>query len=136
MLPEREKQQIVKLLMKEVQPAFIVLFGSYAKGTAREDSDVDLAYYSEEKLNGYNRFILAGNLAEICGTEVDVVNIRDVDTVFAMQIFEGGRPLAIMDANEYTKQKIKAYRMYATLMEQRQPIIESIQSRGSVYGDE
>jgi predicted nucleotidyltransferase len=84
MLPEREKQQIVNLLMNEVQPAFIVLFGSYAKGTARKDSDVDLAYYSEEKLNAYNRFILAGNLAEICGTEVDVVNIRDVDTVFAM----------------------------------------------------
>lgn len=136
MLLEREKQQIVNLLMNEVQPAFIVLFGSYAKGTARKDSDVDLAYYSEEKLNAYDRFILAGNLAEICGTEVDVVNIRDVDTVFAMQIFESGRPIAIMDGYEYTKQKMKAYRMYATLMEQRQPIIESIQSRGSVFGDE
>lgn len=53
-----------------------------------------------------------------------------------MQIFEQGIPIYIRDENEFIRQKMRAYSMYATLNEQRAPIIEAIKERGSVYGNE
>lgn len=126
MLCEQVKQQIVALLTEAVQPAFIVLFGSYAKNTARSDSDVDIAYYSEQSISPYNRFIMMGELAMICGAEVDLINIREVDTVFAMQIFAYGQLLACSDENEFVKQRMKALRMYVELNEQREVVLQSI----------
>lgn len=53
-----------------------------------------------------------------------------------MQIFSQGMPIYIQDENELTRQKMRAYSMYATLSEQRSSLIESIKERGSVFGDE
>jgi len=36
-------KQYADLLRKEFSPAAIILYGSYAKGNAREDSDIDVA---------------------------------------------------------------------------------------------
>jgi len=45
MLREEIRQQIVHLLKAQVQPAFVMVFGSFAQGTQREDSDLDIAYF-------------------------------------------------------------------------------------------
>lgn len=136
MLQAEIKEQIVLLLQEKVNPDFIVLFGSFAKGTNHEDSDVDLAYFSKRQLSSYERFLLANELASICGREVDLVDLKEIDTVFTMQIFEQGIPLLIQNENEFTRQKMRAYSMYATLQEQRAPILNAIKERGSVFGNE
>jgi predicted nucleotidyltransferase len=41
-LPLAVQQEIVRRL-KPLEPAKVILFGSYAKGTATEESDIDLA---------------------------------------------------------------------------------------------
>ena len=133
---EHVKQQLIDVIKQHVQPDFILLFGSFAKGNAREDSDIDLAYFSKRSLSSYERFNLAGELAAIANREVDLVDIKQIDTVFTMQIFEQAIPIYILDRNEFIRQKIRAYSMYATLSEQRAPIIEAIKKRGSVFGDE
>ena len=136
MLQAEIQEQIVLLLQEKVNPDFIVLFGSFAKGTNYEESDVDLAYFSKQQLSSYERFLLANELASICGHEVDLVDLKEADTVFTMQIFEQGVPLLIQDENEFTRQKMRAYSMYATLQEQRAPILNAIKERGSVFGNE
>lgn len=136
MLSEEIKKELVDLLNERVNPSFILLFGSHAKGTAREDSDIDLGYYAVELLSSYERFILAGELAQVAKREVDVVNIREVDTVFAMQIFSTGKLLSCRDENEFIKQRMKAFSMYIHLNQQRADVLQSIRERGSVFGDE
>lgn len=136
MLNKDIKQQIIETINARLNTAFIILFGSFAKGTTREDSDIDLAYFSEQHLSSYERFLLAGELATLIGREIDLVDIKQIDTVFTMQIFEQGKPIYIQNENEFTRQKIRAYSMYATLSEQRAGIIEGIKERGSVFGDE
>lgn len=133
MLTKELQQQLIETIAQRVNPDFITLFGSFAKGTAREDNDIDLAYFSKQPLSSYERFILAGDLALIENREVD---IKQIDTVFTMQIFEQGIPIYIRDVNEFTRQTMRAYSMYATLNEQRAPIIEMIKERGSVFGNE
>lgn len=136
MLEENLKNQLIEIIQNKINPAFIVLFGSFAKGTNRIDSDIDLAFFSKEQLSSYERFLLASELAEIAGREVDLVDLKQIDTVFTMQIFSQGIPIYIQDENEFTRQKMRAYSMYATLSEQRASVIESIKERGSVFGDE
>ncbi|PAQ14088.1 nucleotidyltransferase [Bacillaceae bacterium SAOS 7] len=123
-------------IIQETNPAFIILFGSFAKGMTHDESDIDLAYFSDTQLSPYERFILASELAEIANREVDLVDIKKIDTVFTMQIFEQGKPIYIQDENEFTRQKMRAYSMYATLSEQRAPIIKAIKERGSVFDNE
>ncbi|MEK3937241.1 hypothetical protein MKY41_18195 [Sporosarcina sp. FSL W7-1349] len=66
---------------------------------------------------------------------MDVVNIGEIDTVFTMQIFEQGTPIYIQDESEYIRQRMRAYSMYATLNEQRAPLLEAIKERGSVLDE-
>lgn len=128
------KLEIHEILFERLKPAFIIVFGSYAKGSEREDSDLDLAYYSNTHLTSYERFLIAGDIAEICNIEVDLIDIRQVDTVFGAQIFSTGELLDCADKNVFIKERMKALSMYATLNEQRAEILQSIRERGSVYG--
>lgn len=136
MLSEETQHQLIQIINQQLDTDFIILFGSFAKGTEQEDSDIDLAYFSKKQLSSYERFILAGQLAVISGCEVDLVDIKRIDTVFNMQIFAYGTPIYMADKNEYIRQQMRAYSMYVTLNEQRASVIESFKERGSVYGDE
>ena len=136
MLSEEIKKELVAMLNERVNPSFTIIFGSYAKGTAREDSDIDLGYYAVDLLSSYERFILAGELAQVAKREVDLVNIREVDTVFAMQIFSTGKLISCRDENEFLKQRMRAFSMYIDLNQQRADILQSIQKRESVFCDE
>lgn len=136
MLSKEIQQQLIDTMNEQLKTDFIILFGSFAKGTARADSDIDLAYFSNQKLSSYERFTLAGDLATIAGREVDVVDLKQIDTVFTMQIFSEGVPIYIKNNSEFTRQKMHAYSMYVTLNEQRAPILRAIKERGSVFGDE
>src|SRR5699024_284396 len=136
MLHEKVRNLLVETIVQKVQPSFILLFGSFAKGTQHAKSDIDLAYYSNKVLSSYERFIFASELSELVGCEVDLIDIRTIDTVFTMQIFEQGIPIYIEDENELIRQKMRIYSMYAELNEQRAPVIEAIKERGSVLGDE
>lgn len=136
MLTKEIERQLIETINARLHTDFIILFGSFAKGTAREDSDIDLAYFSSQQLSSYERFILAGDLASIAGRETDLIDMKETDTVFTMQIFSEGRLLDINNENEYTRQKMRAYSMYAALSEQRAPILNSIKERGSVFDNE
>jgi predicted nucleotidyltransferase len=134
-LPNEIKETLVQKLAEVLKPDFILLFGSFAQNREREDSDLDLAYYSSRKLTDYERFLLSGELADLCGRDVDLVDLNGVDTIFAAQIFSTGILLSCQNESEFIKQRMKVYSMYATLNEQRAEILENIKNRGSVFGE-
>ena len=136
MLPDEVKTRMVEKLIQKVYPSFVILYGSFAKGTVRGESDIDLAFFGDKRLSAYERFDLANELAMIGGRDVDLVDIRDADAVLAVQIFAHGIPLYIRDENEYLRQRMRAFSMYADFNERLAPVMEAIKSRGSVYGDE
>lgn len=135
MVTEEQLTKCLEEIKRHLSPAFIILFGSYSKNAQREESDMDLAYFSEVTLTAYERFALTGDLANILGIEVDLIDIKTIDTVFCMQIFSEGRLVDCRDENEFVKQRMKAYSMYMTLNEQRATIIRNIKERGSVFGE-
>lgn len=96
LMDKKMKDVITTHLMKELNPAFIIVFGSFAKGTQRNDSDLDLAFYPEDRTNPptpYQLFIIAQELAEKVKREVDLMNLQTASTVFGAQIFHTGEVL-------------------------------------------
>jgi predicted nucleotidyltransferase len=55
-----------------------ILFGSYAKGCATEDSDVDLVVKVEEAVGGLDFYSIGGNVMETLEKNVDFLDLEDV----------------------------------------------------------
>ena len=70
-----------------------VLFGSLATGTARSDSDVDLAVAATTPLSLEARMALIGELAEQLGRPVDLIDLVTVGEPLLGQILSRGRRL-------------------------------------------
>jgi uncharacterized protein len=57
MVSSKDLKEIVRILSDDENVEKILLFGSYAHGTANEDSDLDLAIITETEILGYQRQI-------------------------------------------------------------------------------
>lgn len=55
MVTQAQIDEVVKLLVAEFRPEKIVLFGSHADGSAKEDSDLDLALVKPSSLPMFKR---------------------------------------------------------------------------------
>lgn len=56
----------------------VVLFGSYARGTASPQSDLDVLVYGNDKFRGRSVFAIAEELHEASGKRVDVYERREL----------------------------------------------------------
>lgn len=55
MVTQQQIDEIVRILVSECQPEKIILFGSYARGDAGEDSDLDIAIIKQSDLPRFKR---------------------------------------------------------------------------------
>jgi predicted nucleotidyltransferase len=112
----------------------IYLFGSHAAGTARRDSDIDLAVLAPAPLGDEERWHLAQTLAVALGRDVDLVDLRRASAVMRVQVLESGKLLFESDSTQRQEFEAIALSDYARLNEERQGILADIRARGSVYG--
>lgn len=66
-------QQAVRILVEAVQPSRIILFGSYARGDAREESDVDLLVIEPTVSHKREEMVRLRNLIRPLRIPVDVL---------------------------------------------------------------
>lgn len=111
----------------------IYRFGSQAKGTARPDSDIDLAVLARHPIPGIRRFELAQDLATQLHRDVDLVDLRTASTVMRMQVLSTGTCLDAPNEPARREFEMYAYSDYARLNEERKGILDDIRARGSVY---
>ncbi|ANE54629.1 type VII toxin-antitoxin system MntA family adenylyltransferase antitoxin [Methylomonas sp. DH-1] len=108
-------------------------FGSRIQGNATPDSDLDLAVLVAGYADPVLLFDLAGQLADIAGCPVDLVDLRAASTVMQYQI--------IMTGERWWQKDTQAALFEAAVLSEktaldtaRATLIEEIQHRGSVYG--
>ena len=79
-----EITDIVRLLLKKYYAEYALLFGSYARGEATPESDIDIIIVGGESFTPRNIFALAEDLRELSGRSADVFEIREInnDTPF------------------------------------------------------
>ena len=125
---------INKVLVPKLNPEFMIVFGSYAKGYQREDSDIDIAFYCEgESPSRYDTFLMAQELAEELKTEVDLIDLKTASTVFQAQIYITGKVIYCNNEERRMEEQMRAFSMYAKLNEERKSILDGIYKRGTIY---
>ena len=122
--------------VRQAIPDFMALyrFGSQTNGSARPDSDVDLAVLGRHPVPALRRFELAQDLAARLHRDVDLVDLRSASTVMRMQVISTGECLASPDEAARREFEMYAYSDYARLNEERRDILKRISGSGLVYG--
>jgi len=111
----------------------IYAFGSRITGTAQADSDLDLAVLVAGYADPLALFDLAGDLADVAGCAVDLLDFRAASTVMQHQILTTGQ-------RWWAKNAQAALFEAAVLSEKtaldtaRAGLLADIQQRGTVYG--
>ncbi len=77
MISEATIQQAVERLVKAANPSKVILFGSYARGDATEDSDLDLMVIEREVRNAGEEMIRLHRAVGNVGVGVDVLVYSD-----------------------------------------------------------
>lgn len=133
-IDELLNSKVLEVLKARLNPIIIYVFGSYAAGELRTDSDIDIAFLSDEEFSAYEIFMIAQEIADILARDVDLVDLKGVSTVFKAQIVGKGKIIFCSDESRKAIFQMMALKEYAMLNEDRAVVLESIKKRGSVYG--
>lgn len=96
MIQISEIEKYVRMLLKEYHAEYAVLFGSYARGCATANSDIDIIVFGGEHFVKTDIFAFAEDLRTLTGKEVDAYEISEVecDTPFYTSIKNEGLKIA------------------------------------------
>ena len=83
--------RLTAVLSAQPDIVFATLFGSVAKGTARQDSDLDVAVFANAPLEPQRKQQLIRDLAAVTGRPVDLVELRDAGPVVLTSALQGLR---------------------------------------------
>lgn len=135
MSPALPEQQIVAEIRRglfggdERQLTAVYLYGSTARGELRKDSDVDLAFLGTSSPSSMDVLHVAGELMGCVHREVDLVDLRTAPTVLRAQVVAKGRRIHTGDAVLADTFEMYALSDYATLEEERKPVVEAMLAR-------
>lgn len=115
--------EIIKVTLEPFNPVLIYLFGSQAKGLSSAESDVDIAFFSEELFDDYDIFIAAQKISKEIKKNVDLVQLKKCSTVFQKEVLNGGNLLFSRDVLFKDIYEMTVIKKYIKLNEERSSII-------------
>lgn len=128
-------KKIKNVLIEKCNPEAIILFGSYARGTQNQESDIDIAIKTSQKMSKLDMFNLKNELEEIAKKDVDLINLDMVNSDgFKYEILVNGIEIYCTNQYQFDLYKIDMYREYLELNESRQEIINRIKEDDEIYG--
>lgn len=111
----------------------VYAFGSRVHGGARADSDLDLAVLVAGYAQPLDLWALSGDLADVAGCPVDLLDLRAASTVMQYQIittgqrwWSGDMQAALFEAAILSEK--------TALDSARAGLLGDIQKRGNIYG--
>jgi predicted nucleotidyltransferase len=111
----------------------IYAFGSRVQETAGPESDLDLAVLVAGYAEPVTLWMLAGDLEELAGCPVDLLDLRAASTVMQHQVITGGQRWWAKDAQAALFEAAMLSEKTA-LDTARAGLLEDIQKEGKVYG--
>ena len=132
------KEQIIQTILTHYsQVQAVYLFGSYGTENERSSSDVDIALLLPPDIAVAAGSLLLGELhlalAELLGKEVDLVNLRQVSTVFQKEIVMTGQQIFCADAYAADEFEMLTLSFYQKLNEERRDILAAFAETGRAY---
>jgi predicted nucleotidyltransferase len=115
----------------------LYLFGSYGTGHETGESDIDLALLlpplSAKKEGSLVMKDCWFSLYKTLSRQVDMINLRLVDTLFQNEIVQSGRLLFCADEVSRLSFEMMALSLYQKLQDERRGIVERIMQSKRVY---
>lgn len=104
-----------------------LLHGSYAKGNARNDSDIDIAIIPEPGLafSSSELALIATDLTMLLRKTVDVGLITSANLVFAKEALENGIPLFVRSKYYLDMMRMTLLSMYVGFCEDRKEVVNA-----------
>jgi len=132
-LPLVEIQKIIFQKIDFVEGVY--LFGSFSTNNATPQSDLDLAVLASKPISPIQSFEIAQEIVQHVRREVDLIDLRNANTVMQFQIVYKGirfvtQSFAVCEAFEDF-----VFKSYARLNEERMDILNDISRRGKVSND-
>ena len=92
-----EVEKLKEALSKDPNVLFAYLFGSYAAGLQRRDSDIDVAIYFKRPPVALSFLDYLFRLGEISGRNVDLISLNGTSPFLKRQVLKDGIPLVVKD---------------------------------------
>lgn len=110
-----EQKEQLRLIGETYNLHFIILHGSYAKGTPRAGSDLDIAILGKQYIDGNAYLKIFMELEDVFGNsrerELDLKTLHHIDSLFRYQVTRDGM-LFYGDRTDYEEFKGYAFRDY------------------------
>jgi predicted nucleotidyltransferase len=109
----------------KIEAAF--LHGSMNKGTARSDSDVDIALLpvSHAKISTHERLLSAAQLEELLHRPIDLGILSSDNLIYAKEVIANGTELFTKNPLHSAMFIATALSMYAELQQQRKEVLHA-----------
>lgn len=88
----KDIKKLVSKLIKKYQAEYAILFGSYARGEADAESDIDIIIVGGENFSAFDALAFGEELRELTSKKVDAFEMREVEknTEFYQSILREG----------------------------------------------
>ncbi|MFP4332132.1 MAG: type VII toxin-antitoxin system MntA family adenylyltransferase antitoxin [Campylobacterales bacterium] len=122
-LQDIQKREIVETL-KIFNPQLIILFGSYVSQNAIGQSDIDIGFFTQKKVDNLQRWEIQERIASRLLVDVDLVDMSSANDVLNFQIVSTGEVLYKKDEMYAESFMDRVYTKYLQLNEDRKEILE------------
>lgn len=102
----------MNFLENDANVIFAVIFGSYATGRYKKESDIDMGIFFRKPPEGLDLLNLIHRLSELAGRDVDVVVLNKASAFVRHQIMKNKIVLIIKDRTIYCRFREKTISDY------------------------
>lgn len=124
------KNKIINIINNTIECEAIIIFGSYARGTQNEESDVDIGIKANRSITKKELYELSEKIADEIKKDIDLVDIDKIENDgFKYEILINGEIIYCKDNYKFDLYKLDAYREYLDLNEARKISIDELKSK-------
>lgn len=125
------EKKFEKLFAENNEIISVHLFGSHAKGTATEKSDIDCAilFKKDSVPDAFKLIEIREHLSDTFNQDVDLICLNTASPIISMQIYKYGKTLLKKDPAAYSQYIMDLFTDYFDLKMMRKPLEDNILKR-------